>query len=1194
MKRILLIIFIALTLVPLTRATHLIGGSMSYQQIGINSRGNYTYRVTQTLYRDCQNGITTTVQFEPEIVIGIYNNNTNRDLYNTVKIKLIYRKIVPAPGRTDCPMNNNVCIEKGFYEGFVELDPSTVGYEMTFEKCCRNEQVNLVKGGSTPVQGQAYYCKIPPTHIKNGSPVFTGVPSPFMCTNDTTSFLNTAVDPDGDSLVYYFVKPFGSVGKGLSNVDPPSVLTLKTVNYNPGFNENFPFGSTGYSKVDSFNGLTSYFTTTTGNYVVAIEVAEYRNGDLLGVVRLDLQIIFINCPPNRKPIISGDKGKNFTIEAGSKLCFNVLATDPDNDNLELTGSGNMFTGLSGWKGPLATLSAKNGKGTISSEFCWQTSCEQASTKPYQFAVTVNDDGCPGKSNAVNFTIKVNPFISNLVLGGSASLCQNSIGIHNASNQALGSQLEWDISQGIILSGQFTNSISVKWNGTVIGKVRCREISKYGCIGDWKAYNVTINPSPAIPIITGKDTVCLNAKLVYTLNNTLLKSYWTVASGTLVSNTNADGTITWDKSGNQIIKVVIVSASGCFSDTGFFKIYVANPSPSISGPTSVCPNAIKSQYFANGSSKSSFQWAVAGGTIASGNGSSTLLINWGNEGQGDLSVIETDKHGCVSNPVLFSVKKSYTLESELPKGALSVCEFEKGVGYYLFPSFGTTFIWGITGGSIINPGNSNSIITDWGKAGMGSISVTRTAYDSVNKKACLSATETAPVIINPTPNAALIEGNFKICQSNDTLSYTLNGYIGSTYSWQINGNSNSIKGQGTKTIKIAWNTPGTFTLKVIELSKDSCLGAAVDSIVTVYPKPISNTILGPITICDPNYSSKNYTVNGFAKSTFNWGINQGNIVFNTNTDSINVNWNGNTPAWLKVVEKSEYGCQGDTITQNILMDKLSLEMLVVSVGDPDDRMEINWMNPNSTSNPRLYTLKKRNAGDIVWIDSSTLDNLNGFIEYPLNTDENPFDYQVQARDLCLITKSSDIHTNVWLSGSKTEDPYAIKMQFTPYLGFKNGVSKYQLYRWTSEQIGGYQAYDSFSQVNDLFYKNGLEAYKQCYKILSYENGGNNQQSWSNEICFNFSPSIYIPNAFTPNHDGLNDYFKITAAAIKTFDLKIFDRWGEKLWESKDFEAQGWDAFYKEKPVQLGVYFYSLAVTDFRDKLYQMNGTVHVIR
>ena len=151
----------------------------------------------------------------------------------------------------------------------------------------------------------------------------------------------------------------------------------------------------------------------------------------------------------------------------------------------------------------------------------------------------------------------------------------------------------------------------------------------------------------------------------------LKSYWTVASGTLVSNTNADGTITWDKSGNQIIKVVIVSASGCFSDTGFFKIYVANPSPSISGPTSVCPNAIKSQYFANGSSKSSFQWAVAGGTIASGNGSSTLLINWGNVGQGDLSVIETDKHGCVSNPVLFSVKKSYTLESELPKGALSL-------------------------------------------------------------------------------------------------------------------------------------------------------------------------------------------------------------------------------------------------------------------------------------------------------------------------------------------------------------------------------------------------------------------------------------------------------------------------------------------------------------------------------------------
>ncbi len=1167
---------------------------MSYNFIAQNSTGNYIYKVTLSLYRDCQKGLTTTVQFEPVIVIGIYQSNTNRDLYNTTRIKLIYKITVPAPGRTDCPMNNNVCIEKGFYEGFIELEPSTIGYEITFEKCCRNEQVNLVKGGSTPTQGQSYYCKIPPTNIKNGSPVFTGVPSPFLCANDTTSFLNTAVDPDGDSLVYYFVKPYSSIGNGGPIKDPPKVLTLNTVKYNPGFSEKFPFGSAGYSKVDSFNGLTSYFTTVTGNYVVAIEVAEYRNGDLLSVVRLDLQIIFINCPPNRKPTITGDKGKDLTIEAGSKICFNVLASDPDNDNLQLSTTGNMFTGLSGWKGPLATLSAKTGKGAITSEFCWQTSCEQASTKPYQFAVTVLDDGCPGKYNTVNFTIKVNPFISKLALGGTVNLCQNAIGVYSASFDAIGSQFEWDISQGIILSGQYTKNITVKWNGTGIGKVRCREISKYNCFGEWKELNVTINSSPAIPIINGKDTVCLNSNQVYTINSFLLKSYWMVNSGTLVSNTNSDGTINWSKSGNQLIKVVIVSANGCFSDTAIFKVNVRSPMPSITGPTSVCPNSKNSQYFAIGLAKSSFQWSVSGGAIASGNGTSKLLINWGNLGQGDISVIETDRFGCISNPSLYTVKKSYTLESELPKGKLSVCEFAKGVGYFLYPSNGTTFIWGISGGTIVNPNTSNSILTDWGKAGIGSISIVRSSYDSVNNKTCLSAVENVSVIINPTPNAKLIEGNLKVCQSSDTLSYTLNGFSGSKYIWQINGNSNSISGQGNKTIKIAWTTPGTYTIKVIELSKDSCLGNSTDTIVTVYPKPISKNIIGPITVCDPNYTSKNYRVNGFSKSTYNWDISQGSFVYNTNADSVIVNWNGNSPAWLKVIEISEYGCLGDTIIQNIGMDKLAIEMLVVSVGDPDDRMEINWKNAYPSAIPRIYNLKKRKAGELIWSDSATLNDLLGYIEYPLNTDENPFDYQVEAKDQCSVTKVSDIHTNVWLWGSKAEDPYAVNMQFTPYLGFKNGVSKYKLFRLTSEQIGGYQPYDSFVQCDDIYYKNGLDAYKQCYKILSYENGGNSQQSWSNEVCFNFSPTIYIPNAFTPNYDGQNDKFKITAGAIKTFDLKIFNRWGEKLWESSDFNADGWDAIYKEKPVQLGVYFYAITFTDFRDKLYKLNGTVHVIR
>ena len=302
---------------------------------------------------------------------------------------------------------------------------------------------------------------------------------------------------------------------------------------------------------------------------------------------------------------------------------------------------------------------------------------------------------------------------------------------------------------------------------------------------------------------------------------------------------------------------------------------------------------------------------------------------------------------------------------------------------------------------------------------------------------------------------------------------------------------------------------------------------------------------------------------------------------------------NEPAWLKVTETSEYGCVGDSILKEIVLDKLDIEMLVVSVGTPDDRMEITWKNVNSKVNSRSYEIQKRNTNDLVWNTITSLNNFANYNEQPLNTDLNSFDYRVNVKDLCGVEKTTDVHTNVLLTGAKTEDPYAIKMQFSSYAGFKNGVTKYVLYRKISDNGLGYQPYDSFTQPENMFYKNGLEGYNQCYRILSYENGGNNQVSWSNEICFNFSPTIYIPNAFSPNNDGLNDKFVISAGAIKTFSMKLYNRWGEQIWETKDYNVS-WDGFYKEKPVQVDVYMYSIILTDFRDKEYRMNGTVHVIR
>jgi gliding motility-associated-like protein len=73
----------------------------------------------------------------------------------------------------------------------------------------------------------------------------------------------------------------------------------------------------------------------------------------------------------------------------------------------------------------------------------------------------------------------------------------------------------------------------------------------------------------------------------------------------------------------------------------------------------------------------------------------------------------------------------------------------------------------------------------------------------------------------------------------------------------------------------------------------------------------------------------------------------------------------------------------------------------------------------------------------------------------------------------------------------------------------------------------------------------------------------------------SNKIIIPNTFTPNGDGINDNFKlITYPAVNTFHIWIYDRWGNKVYESTDvdFNWNGQDQYAGDKPLDTGVYAY----------------------
>lgn len=91
-------------------------------------------------------------------------------------------------------------------------------------------------------------------------------------------------------------------------------------------------------------------------------------------------------------------------------------------------------------------------------------------------------------------------------------------------------------------------------------------------------------------------------------------------------------------------------------------------------------------------------------------------------------------------------------------------------------------------------------------------------------------------------------------------------------------------------------------------------------------------------------------------------------------------------------------------------------------------------------------------------------------------------------------------------------------------------------------------------------------------------------------------IYVPNAFTPNADGLNDTFQPKGFGIVKYELSVFDRWGEKVFTTKVFN-EGWDGTFQgrgNKIIEEGSYTWLINLTNVFGKSHELKGHVILIK
>lgn len=96
-----------------------------------------------------------------------------------------------------------------------------------------------------------------------------------------------------------------------------------------------------------------------------------------------------------------------------------------------------------------------------------------------------------------------------------------------------------------------------------------------------------------------------------------------------------------------------------------------------------------------------------------------------------------------------------------------------------------------------------------------------------------------------------------------------------------------------------------------------------------------------------------------------------------------------------------------------------------------------------------------------------------------------------------------------------------------------------------------------------------------------------------VSADISPLADLPTGFSPNGDGSNDILYVRGAAIETMNLKIFNRWGQLIFESNE-QSIGWDGTYKGKPQAMEAYGFTLNVTFIDGTTLSKTGNVTLLR
>jgi gliding motility-associated-like protein len=842
--------------------------------------------------------------------------------------------------------------------------------------------------------------------------------------------------------------------------------------------------------------------------------------------------------------------------------FNIQATACSNDTAVVTFTGTaVITSSFNWDFGTSAVLSGSASGPYELTF--------PSSGVYPISLSVNNNGCISQTETQQITLNATP-VNSFILTDTTYVSIPATAIF-AGIAPFGTSFTWNYPSADRISGSGPGPLALKWNLPGTYDVTL-SLNNNGCIPSPVIHQIVVLPFPSSTFSVSQDTVCelSTVDFIYTGLPVSGASYnWNFDGGTIHSgNGSGPYSISWSAPGWKSISLQLL-INGVSSITSTFQVLVIEvPGAEFSVQTEACIGEnVLANYLNSANVSAQFQWTLDGATGISGVNSGTPNFSWNTPGSKTITLSVANAM-CISSVVIHSIQVHGFPTSSFSVPSFACKNAAIDISYTGAQIPGAVYSWDFSGAIQQSGNNQGPYQISWATSGSKHVRLTVTA------NGCTSVVTDSIITVRelPVPNA----GADKLLCSGDTIQLEGNEFAGFSYKWLPSGGMNSDT-ISNPILSLQTTHSYVDTVAYQFIVNDGFCDAGDEVLVFIAPKPESGFDVPPPQCFNNN--SFNFQAGGSydESASFSWDLGP-----HANAHSPNEqNQTGvqfDTPGYQVIrLRISQFGCESAVFTDSVLINTHPTVNYTAQNRKGCVPLTTTFSGLSTAIQNAIYTWNFGDGNSGTGIDVEHTYLQSGFRNVVLTIlDSNGCTGNFQIQNYIQVL----------------EPPVAGFIP-TPELLFI-GEDELELISTSRNALYSYyviQGDTILGSTNTYSFKD-----EGVYPITQVViNGAGCSDQITHVVRVQYGSSYYFPSAFTPNSDGNNDEFRISASDIYEFRLVIYDRWGHEVFSTTDIE-EGWDGTTVEgnHPMPEGVYVFKLELRTVQNREVVENGQFTLLR